>query len=349
MNIKMSDHIGALHMNVRTGEWSIVGASDEMNKEFNHKMKNNTIHCDRDKFTNGTYAPLEVEGVAITSENYADFRKPTGVMPKHCYGTDYGHKQDEKIQQKLKEDYPARTASKEEWKAFFKDCCKDMRVILAQERKTTGLDAEDNKQIILDTYERFRMANSVMANLGCNEEGKKLARQHGWQDGQDIDWVYYNADFYYHSEELRNCFKEAAQEMAKEWECGEIDTTKRDKDTLANYSSSFHEVWKNGSQYGIRICSMLEVSAQPPEGFSLFFREFMGENEHRGIVQAGMEGSIEVKKEIVFDVFGIYDQRPQFYPLRELLEDAVNGDSAFGRYLENFDIHTRYYGTVQMR
>jgi len=137
-----------------------------MNEEFDYKMQNNPIYCDRDKFMNETSVRLVVEGVAITSEDYADYRKPAGIMPKHCYGTDYGHKQNEKIQQNLKDYYLAQTVTKEELKDFFKDYCKDMRVILAQERKTTGLDADNNRQIILDTYEMFRMANLVMANLG---------------------------------------------------------------------------------------------------------------------------------------------------------------------------------------
>ncbi len=348
MNINMNDHIGAIHMNVLTGRWSIVGASDKMNEEFDYRMQNNSIYCDRDKFMNETSTRLVVEGVAITSENYADYRKPTGVMPKHCYGTDYGHKQNEKIQQNLKDYYLAQTVTKEELKDFFKDCCKDMRVILAQERKTTGLDADNNRQIILDTYEMFRMANSVMANLGCGEEGKKLARENGWKDGQDIDWVYYSADFYYESEELRDLFKGAAQEIAEEWECGKADTTEWDRDVLANYSSSFNEVWKNGSEYGARICSMLDVSKEPPKGFCLFFREFMGEKEHEGIVQAGVEGGIDIKKKVIFDVFGKYDQHPQFYHLKELLSNVGNG-SAFEEYLDNFDIYTRYYGTARMR
>ncbi len=73
----------------------------------------------------------------------------------------------------------------------------------------------------------------------------------------------------------------------------------------------------------------------------------MGENEHEGIVQAGVEGGIDIKKKIIFDVFGIYDQHPQFYHLKELLQN-VGSDSAFEEYLDNFDIYTRYYGTAQM-
>ncbi len=38
MNINMNDHIGAIHMNVLTGRWSIVGASDKMNEEFDYKI-----------------------------------------------------------------------------------------------------------------------------------------------------------------------------------------------------------------------------------------------------------------------------------------------------------------------
>lgn len=347
--INPNEHIGAYHFDA-AGNVSIIGAADEMNETFNNRIQNNTFSYE--DFLSKDTVRLHMESTQITSENYADFRKTTGTMPKHCYGTTYGHAQNEKIKQKLKQYYLEQNVTKDELKDFFKDCCKDMRVILAQERKTTGLNENDNTQIILDTYEMFRMANSVMARLGCDEEGKRVAWENGWKDRQDKDWVYYNADFYYESEELRDLFKEAAQEIADEWECGEVDTSKRDTDYLASYSSSFNEVWQNGSEYGTRICSMLDLSKEPPEDFYLFFREFFVEQEkHTGIVQVGIEGKTDIKKEVVFNIYGIYEQLPQFYHVGELLKDDMNEntDSTFIDFLNNFDIYTRYYGTVQMR
>lgn len=356
LNISWNDilttHIGGMALDCKTGEWTIIGASDTMNREFRERMEKNTItfgsKAELDEYLKDMVR-LEVESTPITSENYWDFRKPTQPMPKHCYGTDYGHQQHNKIKEKLEDHYLNRAGSREELKNYFKDCCKDMRVTLAQDRKTTGMDAEHNRQIILDTYEIFRQVNSVMANLGCNREGKKLAQENGWQEGKNEDWVYYNADYYYEWEALMDVFREAAGEMAEEWKCGEINTSERDIDHHLSYSSSFNQVWKNGSENGARICSMIDISEKPPEGFYLFFRDCDKDNAHVGLLEAGIGETPKIREEIIFDVYGIYDQHPQFHHLSEFLKKTNHADSAFQRYLSNFDVYTRYYGTVQMR
>lgn len=346
MNVDLNSHIGAYHIDSKTGYWSIIGASDDMNEALNNRMYDTTSCLDRNM---KDVVCLDVKCISITGKNYEDFRKLTGTMPKHCYGTSYGWQQDEKIKQKLKGYYLNQSGTKEELKNFFKDCCRDMRVVLAQERKTTGTDIENNKQIILDTYERFRMANSVMAKLACDEEGKKLAREYGWTQEEDIDWVYYNADYYYDSEELRTIFKEVAKELATEWGCGDIDTSERDTDMLASYSSSFNQVWENGSENGTRICRMIDISAKPPEGFSLFFRVSREEKAHMGSLQVGIGDTKKIREKIIFDIFEEYDQKPQFYHLSELLQNNNDIECEVEEYLRNFDVYTRYYGTVLMR
>lgn len=274
------------------------------------------------------------------------------LTPKYCCGTAFGYRQDEKIQKKLKDYYVNGTAAKEELKAFFKDMCRDRRAALVQERKTTGTDPDDNGQILLDTYERFRMANSVMANLGCNKEGEKPAVKNGWRQGADKDWVYYNADFYYESEGVSVLFQEAAREISEEWGCGETDTYGWDTDRHAFYGGSFHEVWNNGSRNRTGICEMLNLSEKPPEQFRFFFRVDNRGDREVGSLQAGMGGNTDLRKEIMFH---IYDGRqrpfPQMYHLYEIFEHEIKGqpNRELAEYLKNFLVFTRYYGTVQMR
>ncbi len=275
----------------------------------------------------------------------------TAPMPKHCYRTAFGYRQDEKIQKKLKDYYVDRTVTKEELKAFFKASCRDMRVILAHERKTTGTDRDDNRQIILDTYERFRMADSVMANLGCDKEGEKTAVKNGWHQGEDKDWVYYHADFYYESEALKILLKEAAGEVSDEWDCKETDTSRRDTDQYACYSS-FHEVWNHGSRHGTRISEMLNLSEKPPEHFTFFFRVYHKENKKVGSLQAGKDGNTDMQREIIFHIYdGKQRPFPQLYHLYEVFEHEIKEqpDRELAEYLKNFLVFTRYYGTVQMR
>lgn len=339
MNINLQEHIGAYYINHVTGESGIVGASDRMNERYNKRMRENAIY-ERD--VKDIIVPYYgVEKTPITSENYEDIRKPTHPMPKHCYGTSFGYELKAEIDQMLKDYYLNKSVTKKELKEYFKDCCKDMRVVMAQEKRTTGLDVEHNRQIILDTYEQFRMSNSVMANYGCQKEGEIVAKKNGWREEDEIDWVYYNADYYYESEELRQILKEAVAEMAEEWNCGEIDTSKRDTDQALSYSSSFNQVWDNAGKNGTRICSMSDSNAVPPKGFYLFFREIAEENKCVGSFQAGITAKTDIRGKTALNPM-------KSYQLNDLFPN-IDRNSTLLQYLNNFEVHTRYYGTYKQR
>lgn len=341
MNINLDDLIGSYYQNCVTGEIGITGASDRMNERYRKKMRENAIYESEVKDKMVPLGRDSYTSTMITDENYEEFRRPTQPMPKHCYGTGFGYMQTKEINQMLKDYYVGKSVTKEELKEYFKDCCKDMRVVMAQERRTTGLDPVHNEQIILDTYEQFRMSNSTMANYGCHKEGERIAVENGWHEGEPVDWVYYNADFYYQSEELRQIFKEAAQEMAREWKCGEIDTSTRDIDHSISYSSSFHQVWNNGACNGTRISEMIDLSEKPPAGFCMFYREVLEKSAYFGIFMAGMNGEMDIKKKVSLNP-------ERSYNFGALFQKSSNNKSLLD-YLNNFSVYTRYYGTVKMR
>lgn len=67
----------------------------------------------------------------------------------------------------------------------------------------------------------------------------------------------------------------------------------------------------------------------------------------RGDIRAGMDGNTKTGK-VIFDIYndGIQQKLTQSYHLIDLLStrnDDVN------RYVSNFDIFTRYQGTVRLR
>ncbi|MCR5789618.1 MAG: hypothetical protein K6G83_06990 [Lachnospiraceae bacterium] len=335
--------IGAFHQDALSGGWSIIGASDEMNEEFAQRMKKNVF---READINESYR-LELRETPLTSGNYCNIGQQISSMPKHCYGTTYGSGQVEIINKKVREYIERPDTDPEEIKNYFKDRCRDMRVVLCQERMTYGMDQDANRQIILDTYEEFRMADSVMAKLSCDEEGERIATETGWKNGSK-DWVYYNSNYYYRSEELRALFKEAAEELAEEWGTGQIDTAERDTDQYLSYSGNFHQAWNSGSENGARICGMRDASEKPPEGLTLFYREYMDGQERIGLARLGSGGSIETKR-VVFDIYNDGNQQrfPQAYHLSDLFGRLYGRD--VDKYIENFDIYTRYQGTMRVR
>ena len=342
VDIDFSTHIGGMYQDVRSGKWSIIGASKEKSEAFNEKMHSNVFVLSEDDMSKMTRLKLEARCPA-----YSDMRNIPSNMPPHCFGTSYGNQYLKGIEQKMKSFYGSNENSYQEIKDYFKDCCRDMRVDLVQDRKTSGTVEADNRQIILDTYEQFRMENSVMAKWGNDEEGKGIAQENGWDDG-DKDWVYYNSDYFYKSEKVMEAIKEAVSELADEWHIGEIDSSERDEDKYLSYSSSFHQVWKNGSENGDRLCSISDIEEMPPRDFSFFFREISTDKDHTGIVLVNSNGVSE-KKSIVFNIFS--DGKQHHFPQTHNLLDVFDKkyDSETSSFMKNFNIFTRYYGTVRLR
>ena len=341
MNMNISNCIGAYSIDAESGKWTIIGASDEMNSALNTKLRNNVYKAD-----DGDLFQLKLNSKPMACSNYNDICQPIAGIPKYCYGTSYGNSQIKKINEKLKEALSDTEIDYEKIKNYFKDCCRDMRVTLIQERKISGMDQDANKQIILDTYEQFRSSNSIMAKLVCDEKGERIAKENGW-NGEEKDWVYYDAALYYLSEELRMLFKQAVEEISKEWGLSDIDTSVRDEDKYLSYSSSFNQVWENSSKYGARICSMIDTGVTPPRKFSLFYRESMEKTNRIGFIEIEEDGK-KSSQNVIFDKYddGIQQNMKQYYNLSELFNIS---DSLTSNYLRNFDVYTRRIGTIKIR
>ena len=55
------------------------------------------------------------------------------------------------------------------------------------------------------------------AAYAANErEGAEIATRYGGVD--DYDWMYYNSDYYYKEEDMRNSIRQTIHEMSREWE-----------------------------------------------------------------------------------------------------------------------------------
>lgn len=158
--------------------------------------------------------------------------------------------------------------SKEEIKDFFMEYCSVMY-------------ARD-ENMILNVYESFLDENYRVAVRECFQEGKDIAAREG-KAGQRC--VYYNADYYYKSEEIHELLKEAAKEYGEKYGA-EVDASKRDENFKQDYltgTPNFNDKWNWMAVHMPKVGRLMDITAVPPEGFSFFFTE--GEN-------MGTEGSL---------------------------------------------------------
>ena len=158
--------------------------------------------------------------------------------------------------------------SKEEIKDFFMEYC------------AAGYARDENT--ILNVYESFLDENYSAAVRACFEEAKDIAGKEGKTTNHVL---YYDADYYYKSEEIHALLQEAAKEYGEKYGV-EVDASKRDEDFQKDYLTGgpdFNDKWNFMAAHMYGVGRMMDIDAVPPKGFSFFYAR--GEN-------MGTEGSL---------------------------------------------------------
>jgi len=151
--------------------------------------------------------------------------------------------------------------NKDDIKGFFMEYCGTM---YARDENT-----------ILNVYETFLDVNYAEAVNACFDKGKTLAAEEGTTtDGM----VYYDAEYYYRSEEIHDLLKEAAKEYGGKFGV-EVDAAIRDGNFKGDYLTgepNFNDKWNfmAANMYGAG--RIMDMNAVPPKNFSFFYH--LGEN-----------------------------------------------------------------------
>ena len=328
----------------------IVGVSDKQNEEFQQKCQNirSMIDMDllREKIRNGD--SVELKGVSsrvLSSENYNDILKVT-KMPKSIFGDAFGYQMQKDIADCMRQ-YYAGKISDDDVKNFFKECCSSMRVYHSQLRHTTGMNEEDNMQIVSEIYEMFAKENQRAARNANYEEGLEINRQYGADKRQD-DWCYYSADYYYQCESTHDFLRGAAADMAAEWELPAIDTDEIERNSKYTLDGGFdfNSGWNFTYRNQVGRSSMADESSVPPKDFKFFYKEGMYPDTSidKGLLRVWI-GNKEYTRKVPFEISRT-GLKGQIFNAGDLLKNALSNAESYreyGKFLSNFSIFTRWY------
>jgi len=333
---------------------NIIGTSDRANKESNSELQNKTVVEDgwmKEGLDN--YVPGSNNREAeFISENYNDIFTVTGIPKNYLSLSENGHGQ--KIREEMEAviySWGRGEISDSQFKSHFHDICKDRRVFLAQCRYTTGRNEKDNKQIIEGIYGYSQKCNvGAMVHL-CFEKGREIADSYG--GGDTRNWVYYDADYYYKSEDLKNLLREAATEMAEEWGTDIIDFEDIEKSSFltVNGGLDFNSTWNHKAYMCRGIASLNDFAVLPEPGFSFFYQE----NKHKIVqygtleIQAGIcivkYGKDVWKLDVPFNNSCCLGELADFFNTGELFERKGSVyNTGLLDFLRHFEIFTYVYG-----
>lgn len=278
----------------------------------------------------------------VICENYNDIKKITG-MPKTYLGGDYGNQIGDKIRSVTDEFY-AGSLSREELIQKIKRMCMDVRIDQVQMHYTDGYNAADNRQILSDMYTLAQKCNVRSAFAACDSEGAKLAAQYGGV--KQCNWMYYDSDYYYQSEDIRAALQQVIDELSAEWDTESIDYEQAEAESIYQIAGGldFNSMWQFHA-FQRRVTCITDLEAVPPEDFSFFYQTNKNPTWDKNNLLESQKGYVEIryksqiwKSDVFFNIFA--DEPTIFYHMDDFAKRFLLGDmdEKCMKFLSCFDI-----------
>lgn len=149
-----------------------------------------------------------------------------------------------------------------------------------------GIMTEDDPahygKIVSDVYRTFQIDSVSTAFVASRAEGQKLADQYG--EVGDRTFLYYDSKYYYAVENIKDAVLRHANGMVDQ--VGAVLNTKKPDSIKTDIYESYNSYWQNYAAVQKGIGDILDIHQEPPEGFTLLYKEdrYSGE-EIRGMSQ----------------------------------------------------------------
>ncbi|MCM1254437.1 MAG: hypothetical protein NC321_16590 [Clostridium sp.] len=326
---------------------SIYPISQEQIAELQKKYQNGAL-IDWDALRAKAQDSVEIKGItqftmsAIPSENYNNINRQVTGLPASVFADQFGYDMQESIYHCMT-DYYAGKISQSDVEDYFEECCTSMRIYRTQMRQTTGVNEEDNKQIVSQIYEIFAKKNATAAQNANYNEGLAVNGTYG---GKTDDWAYYNSDYYYQCEETKEILQKAAQNMTDKWEIPAIDTEEIERNSVYTIDGGFdfNSMWNISYRNQAGRASMEDESLTPSENFKFFYKQ----NSFHGNLWVSWNDCQE-NIDIPFSVSRTGSLKGQIFNVDDLLSDNFKAEKEYKNYrefLSSFSVFTRQYSLL---
>lgn len=154
---------------------------------------------------------------------------------------------------------------------------KTMSRIVADVRNTyaaKGFDPDEfTGKLIEDVYNNMRMANVSGASTASWYEARPTACAHNPSGNDTCDWVYYNADHYYASEEMKGTLLNMARKIGEKYGVTQLNlpTDYPDGDVRRGIYTSYNTAICDRMRNVSLIGNILDETMVPPKGLKFFY------------------------------------------------------------------------------
>lgn len=346
----LKEQIGTMVFTQNQKETYIVGGSQRQNKELEEQTKY-IISYNPSQDTD----TVEISGIVrqeYNCENYNDILKPSSSgLPIDYFWKKFGTNIYKKVNNLFKDYYNNKLSESDIIEEFI-SYSKELRIYQTQLGNTSGINKVDNQQMILDMYELFQARNAGTAVGVCKQEGEKLAKQY---HGGQREWTYYNSDYYYKTEDMREVLRNAAKQVAKEWdiEIEEADFKICEKESTVIGGLDFNSGWKVAAEQTYR-CTMLNPQDVPPKNFTFYFQEHRNKYKHfddyycyeaqKGVIRISI-GEDVLELDVPFDA---NQKEKQYFLAGDLVRKHASKEfiEKTEGFADHFFVFLRQFGTI---
>lgn len=196
------------------------------------------------------------------------------------------YKKKKEIKSELTELYRQEPLDTERVRELMMDSYKFVSDYMVQRCYTESDDVKNMRQIVNDVYMMLRQSAITAAVAACRSEGEPRGESINTNPtDRGFGWSYYNADYYYKSEELIKIAEQCAEEFSSEHKLGAADLQIYAGHSMATDIIDFNTCWSASNiSYGY---SGIEAGAEPPpRGLKVFWSPFCKiKNDYVDIVE----------------------------------------------------------------
>lgn len=159
---------------------------------------------------------------------------------------------------------------------------KTLSRVVADIRSTyTDMGFDPNEftgKLIEDVYDVARLFNIGAAGEASWYEGRPIAAAHNGHDRNTTNWVYYNADYYYASEEMKGTLQDIVRKIGAKYGVTDLNlsTDYPDGDVRKGIYTSYNTQISNRLRNDCRRGNLIDETMAPPKGLKFFYMDKEG-------------------------------------------------------------------------
>lgn len=150
-------------------------------------------------------------------------------------------------------------------------------------------------KLLQDVYVRAMTDNIGAVDERSLKDARELAAYYNGDDRNSKDFIYYDAKYYYQSEEMKDTIIDIMNKIAQQYDVSDVDFPKdyaAHNKLLKSIYGSYNTVSNNTLRQEFMIGNMLDESMVPPKGFRFFYKgNESGRNNYKGIPSS--DGTLE--------------------------------------------------------